>query len=73
MVRGDGLVSFIEGRSGALLCCHLARLFLQDHAFFLLGPQNDRFHAAAISTIDRPKAWCVYMYAYVRKCTRRPK
>ena len=23
--------------------------------------------------VDRPKAWCVYMYAYVHKCTRRPK
>ena len=22
---------------------------------------------------DRPKAWCVYIYAYVRKGTCRPK
>ena len=22
---------------------------------------------------DRPKAWCIYMYAYVRKCTHRLK
>ena len=36
------------GRSSALLGCYLARLFCQDHAFFLLGPTNDRFHAVDV-------------------------
>ena len=35
-------------RLGALLDHYLARLFRQDHAFFLPGPANDRFHAADI-------------------------
>ena len=32
-------------RPGTLLGYYLAHLFHQDHAFFLLGPANDRFHA----------------------------
>ena len=37
----------MNGR-GALLDRYLARLFLQDHAFFLPGPVNDCFHAADV-------------------------
>ena len=33
-------------RSSALLGCCLTHLFRQDHAFFLLRPVDNRFHAA---------------------------
>ena len=36
------------GWSGALLGCCLACIFLQDYAFFLPGPVDDRFHAADV-------------------------
>ena len=36
--------------SGALLGIYFAHLFHQDHAFFLPGPSNDRFHSTNIQS-----------------------
>ena len=33
---------------GCLVDCYLARLFYQDHTFFLPGPAKDHFHAADV-------------------------
>ena len=35
-------------RSGALLNCYLARLFSQDHTFFLFGLAKNHFHTADV-------------------------
>ena len=48
LCQGRWVPFLYYGRYGVLLGCYLARLFLQDRAFFLPGLTNDRFDATNV-------------------------
>ena len=45
----------------------------RDNALKASMDSRDNNCMNSLGHCDRLKTWCVKMYAYVRKCTRRPK